>query len=136
MKKTLIFLILLLFMTKGFSQTTPNTPFTKEDYLQKSKNQKTTGWVFLSAGIAITAVGVIGFNNTYDDWSDNSTDTYGALILSGPLIALGSIPFFISSGSNARKAATLSLNYQPILIPNQGSLAQSSQPALSVTITF
>jgi hypothetical protein len=136
MKKTFIFLILLLFIAKGFSQTTPNTPFTKEDYLQKSKNQKTTGWVFLSAGIAITAVGVIGFNNTYDDWSDNSTDTYGALILSGPLIALGSIPFFISSGSNARKAATLSLNYQPILIPNQGSLAQSSQPALSVTITF
>jgi hypothetical protein len=136
MKKTLIFLILLLFMAKGFSQTTPKTPFTKEDYLQKSKTQKTTGWIFLSAGIAITAVGVIGFNNTYDDWSDNSTDTYGALILSGPLIALGSIPFFISSGSNARKAATLSLNYQPILIPNQGSLAQSSQPALSVTITF
>jgi hypothetical protein len=136
MKKTIIFLILLLFIVKGFSQTTPSTPFSKEDYLQKSKTQKTTGWVFLSAGIAITAVGVIGFNNTYDDWNDNSTDTYGALVLTGPLIALGSIPFFISSGSSARKAATLSLNYQPILIPNQGSLAQSSQPALSVTITF
>jgi hypothetical protein len=136
MKKTIIFLILLLFIVKGFSQTTPSTPFSKEDYLQKSKTQKTTGWVFLSAGIAITAVGVIGFNNTYDDWNDNSTDTYGALVLTGPLIALGSIPFFISSGSSARKAATLSLNYQPILIPNQDSLAQSSQPALSVTITF
>ncbi|TRX36465.1 tetraspanin family protein [Flavobacterium sp. ZT3R18] len=136
MKKTLIFLILLLFTAKGFSQTIPSTEFSKEDYLQKSKTQKTTGWVFLSAGVAITIVGVIGFSNTYDDWSDNSTDTYGVLILSGPLIALGSIPFFISSGSNARKAATLSLNYQPILIPNQGSLVQSSQPSLSIAITF
>jgi hypothetical protein len=24
-------------MVKGFSQTTPNTPFSKEDYLQKTK---------------------------------------------------------------------------------------------------
>ncbi|PWA09596.1 tetraspanin family protein [Flavobacterium laiguense] len=135
MKKTFIFLILLLFIIKGFSQTTPSTPFSKEDYLEKSKTQKTTGWIFLSAGLAITTVGIIGFANT-DDIYDNSTDTYGALILTGPLIALGSIPFFISSGSNARKAATLSLNYQPIHIPNQGSLVQSSQPSLSVTITF
>jgi uncharacterized membrane protein len=136
MKKILTLVILLLFMVKGFGQTTPSTPFSKEDYLQKSKTQQTTGWIFLSVGITMTAVGVIGFNNTYDDWNDNSTDAYGALILTGPLIALGSIPFFVSSGSNARKAATLSLNYQPILIPNQGSLVQSSQPSLSVTITF
>lgn len=136
MKKTFIFLILLFFIIKGFSQTTPSTPFSKEDYLEKSKTQKTTGWIFLSAGIAMTAVGVIGFNNTYDDWNDNSTDAYGALILTGPLVALGSIPFFITSGSNARKAATLSLNYQPILILNQGALTQSSQPSLSVTISF
>jgi hypothetical protein len=138
MKKTFIFLILLLFMIKGFSQTIPSTEFSKEDYLQKSKRQKTTGWIFLSAGVVITTVGIIGFDNTYnDDWYGNSSsDTYGYLVLAGPLISLGSIPFFISSGSNARKAATLSIRNQPILIPNQGSLAKSSQPSLSVTITF
>jgi hypothetical protein len=138
MKKTLIFLILLLFMVKGYNQTIPSTEFSKEDYLQKSKRQKTTGWIFLSAGVVITTVGIIGFDNTYnDDWYGNSSsDTYGYLVLAGPLISLGSIPFFISSGSSARKAATLSISNQPILVPNQGSLAQSSQPALSVTITF
>jgi len=136
MKKTFIFLILLLFMAKGFSQTTPSTPFSKEDYLQKSKKQKTAGWIFLAGGTALTVVGVIGFSSTYDDWDDNSTDAYGYLMLGGPLIALGSIPFFISSGSNARKAATLSLNYQPILVPNQGSLVQNSQPSLSLKINF
>jgi hypothetical protein len=136
MKKTLIFLILLLFIVEGFSQTTPNTPFSKEDYLQKSKKQKTTGWVFLSAGIVITAIGVIGFNNTYDDWNDTSTDTYGALVLTGPLIALGSIPFFISSGSSARKAATLSISNQPILFPRQDSYVINSHPSLSLKVNF
>jgi uncharacterized membrane protein len=136
MKKTLIFLILLLFMVKGYSQTIPSTEFSKEDYLQKSKNQKTTGWVFLSAGIVITVVGVIGFNNTYHDWNDTSTDTYGALVLTGPLIALGSIPFFISSGSSARKAATLSISNQPILLPKQDSYVINSHPSLSLKVNF
>jgi hypothetical protein len=138
MKKNLIFLILLLFMANGFSQTVPITEFSKEDYLQKSKRQKTTGWIFLSVGVVISTVGIIGFDNTYDDswYGSSSSDTYGYLVLAGPLISLGSIPFFISSGSSARKAATLSISNQPILIPNQGSLVQSSQPSLSITITF
>jgi hypothetical protein len=136
--KKIIFLIMILLPTvKLLSQTVPNAEFTKEQYLEKSKKQKTTGWIFLSAGIAITTIGVIGFGaDDNSDFNDSSTNTYTALILTGPLTALGSIPFFISSGSNARKATTLSLNYQPILIPNQGSLVQSSQPSLSVTITF
>lgn len=135
MKKTFIFVTLLLFIANGFCQTTPSTPFSKEDYLQKSNRQKTTGWIFLSAGVVITTVGVIGFSSD-SDWDSSSTDIYGALFLGGPLIALGSIPFFISSGSSARKAAKLSLNYQPILVPSQGTLVQSSQPSLSVTINL
>jgi hypothetical protein len=138
MKKTLIFLILLLFTAKGFSQTIPSTEFSKEDYLQKSKRQKTTGWIFLSAGVVITTVGIIGFDNTYnDDWYGNSSsDTYGYLVLAGPLISLGSIPFFISSGSNARKAATLSISNQPILFPRQDSYVLNSHPSLSLKINF
>jgi hypothetical protein len=136
MKKTLVLLTLMLFIVKGFSQAVSSASFSKEDYLQKSKKQKTTGWVFLSTGIALTIIGVIGFETSDDDFNDNSTNTYGALIAGGSIIALGSIPFFISSGSNIRKAATLTLNYQPILIPNRDCLVQSSQPSLSVTITF
>jgi hypothetical protein len=136
MKKTLNFLILLFFIAKGFSQTIPSTSFSKEDYLEKSKRQKTTAWVLLSAGIGLTVVGIIGFENSYDDFNDNSTDTYGTLIVSGSLIALGSIPFFISSGSNSRKAATLSISNQPILFPRQDSYVLNLQPSLSLKVNF
>ncbi|PKB17654.1 hypothetical protein [Flavobacterium sp. 5] len=136
MKKFIFLTTALLFMIKVASQTTPNNEFTKDYYLQKSKNKKTTGWVLLSAGVGITIVGVIGFSSTFDDWNNDSTDAYGYLMLGGPLVALGSIPFFISSGSNARKSATLSINYHPILTPNQISVAQNIQPALSLRIEF
>ena len=136
MKKIIFITTALLFTLKVACQTVPNTEFTKDYYLQKSKNQKTAAWILLSVGSTMTVVGVIGFSSTFDDWSDNSTDAYGYLMLGGPLVALGSIPFFISSGSNARKAATLSLNYQPILVPNPNSQIQNIQPALCLAINF
>jgi hypothetical protein len=136
MKKNIFLIMILLLTVKSLSQTVQNPEFTKEYYLQKSKSQKTAAWVLLGVGTAITVVGVAGFASTYDDWNDNSTETYGYLMIAGPLIGLGSIPLFITSGSNARKAATLSVNYQPVLLPNQGSLVQSLQPSLSITIPF
>nr|WP_314897286.1 hypothetical protein [uncultured Flavobacterium sp.] len=137
MKKTITFLMLLLFAVNAFSQTIPNNEFSKEYYLQKSKSQKTTGWVLLSGGAIMTVVGVIGFSDSYDIFDSNSkTDTYGYLMLGGAVSCLGSIPFFIMSGNNARKAATISLINQPVFSPIQGSLVQNSQPALSVKITF
>ena len=134
MKKILIFLMLLLFTVRAFGQEIPSTEFSKEYYLEKSKKQKTTGWVMLAGGVVVTIVGVIGFSST--DWDESSSDAYGFMTVGGPLICLGSIPFFISSGSNAKKAATLSFSNQPILLPQQGSLVQNSQPSLSLKIDF
>lgn len=136
MKKIPIFLMLLLFTVKVFGQEIPSTEFSKEYYLEKSKKQKTTGWVMLAGGAVVTIVGLIGFSSTYDDTSYSTTDAYGFMTVGGPLICLGSIPFFISSGSNAKKAATLSFSNQPILLPQQGSLVQNSQPSLSLKIDF
>lgn len=134
MKKIFSFLMLLLFTVSTYGQQIPNAEFSKEYYLEKSKKQKTTGWVMLASGAAVTIVGVIGFSST--DWDESSSDAYAFMTLGGPLISLGSIPFFISSGSNAKKAATLSFKNQPILMPQQGSLVQNSQPSLSLKIDF
>ena len=122
-------------MLRGFSQTTQNTEFNKEGYLEKSKSQKTTAWVFLASGAAATIIGVIGFSETFN-LSDNSADGYGILAIGGPVIALGSIPFFISSGNNARKAASLSINFKPTLVPNKILLVQNTPPSLAITIAF
>ncbi|TRX00393.1 hypothetical protein [Flavobacterium gawalongense] len=131
MKKTITFLMLLLFTTNAFSQE-----FSKEYYLQKSKSQKSTGWILFTGGTIMTVVGAFSFNNSWDDSSNSGTDAYGFVMLGGVASVLGSIPFFIGSGKNARKAATISFINQPILIPKQGSLVQNSQPALSLKITF
>jgi uncharacterized membrane protein len=136
MKKTITFLMLLLFTVNAFSQTIPNNEFSKEYYLKKSKNQKTTGWILLSGGTLMTVVGVIGFSDSWYSSSNSTTDAYGFIMLGGVISGLGSIPFFIMSGNNARKAATISLINQPVFSPMQGSLVLNSQPALSVKITF
>lgn len=136
MKKTITFLMLLLFAVNAFSQTIPNNEFSKEYYLKKSKNQKTTGWILLSGGTIMTVVGVIGFSDSLYSNSNSTTDAYGFIMLGGVVSGLGSIPFFIMSGNNARKAATISLINQPVFSPIQGSLVLNSQPALSVKITF
>jgi uncharacterized membrane protein len=136
MKKTITFLMLLLFTVNAFSQTIPNNEFSKEYYLKKSKNQKTTGWILLSGGTLMTVVGVIGFSDSWYSSSNSTTDAYGFIMLGGVVSGLGSIPFFIMSGNNARKAATISLINQPVFSPMQGSLVLNSQPALSVKITF
>ncbi|KIA87638.1 hypothetical protein [Flavobacterium sp. AED] len=136
MKKTITVLMLLLFTVNAFSQTIPNNEFSKKYYLKKSKNQKTTGWILLSGGTLMTVVGVIGFSDSWYSSSNSTTDTYGFIMLGGVVSGLGSIPFFIMSGNNARKAATISLSNQPVFSPMQGSLVLNSQPGLSVKITF
>ncbi|MFV5686366.1 hypothetical protein ACM55I_13060 [Flavobacterium sp. GB2R13] len=136
MKKTITFLILFLFTVNAFSQTIPNNEFSKEYYLKKSKNQKTTGWILLSGGTIMTVVGAIGFSDSWYSNSNATADAYGFIMLGGVVSGLGSIPFFIMSGNNARKAATISLINQPVFSPMQGSLVLNSQPALSLKITF
>jgi hypothetical protein len=137
MKKTFIFPVLLLFTVNAFSQAIPSNEFSKEYYLQKSKSQKSTGWILLGGGAALAIIGLIGFSSTFDIWDSSSeSDSYGYLMLGGSVISLASIPMFISSGKNNRKAATISLNNQSILVPKQGSLVQNSQPSLSLKITF
>ena len=105
----------------------------KDFYLQKSKDQRSAAWVMLGGGIVLSVVGVIGASATLFD-QGNSADTYGVLALVGVGLGLGSIPVFISSGHNYRKAATLSFRNQHIYIPRQNSYVFKSQPALSVVI--
>ena len=141
MKKTTFFLLLILLAIKAVGQTTPKMEFSKEYYLQKSKNQKTTGWIMFGSGALMAVVGGIGFgsgmsDDLLSDSSNSSTDTYGFIMLGGIATSLGSIPFFIGSAKNARKAATLTLNYKPSLQPQQNAVALNYQPSLSLKINF
>ena len=112
---------------------------TKEYYLNKSKNQKTAGYILAGGGAALIISGIIvGNDDTNND--PNELDfgpdfEVGTWLLGGGIVSgLASIPFFISSGNNARKAATIAIRQQKIIIPRGNSQATVLQPGISLKI--
>ena len=103
-----------------------STSLTREEYLKKSKTQKIVGFVLLGAG-AIAFISVSGGNTDFE--------TLGAVVVAGAVSALASIPFFIASGRNKRKAnnASLSFKFQkdPIIRPAE---SLHSFPAISLKL--
>ena len=83
----------------------------------KSKTQKTVAWIFLGSGAAIFAGGLItNYNqlNNPHDFDEALDPTFGAdegagIAALGLLVAGGSIPFFIISSKNKKKAHAASV---------------------------
>lgn len=125
--------LLLLALTGCLVSGTVNAQ-SKEDYLKKSRNQRTTGWIMLGGGVVLGAVGAATFNNSDFLSNDAASNTGGWLFVIGGASALGSIPFFISSAHNARKAAAISFKPQPVHYPVNTALVVKWQPAVSVSI--
>jgi hypothetical protein len=137
MKSLIFFTVFMLLTTNLWSQNSVVVPYSKEYYLQKSNNQKKTGWILLGGGAVLATVGGIGFSENFGIFTDNTTgDGYGFMFLTGVISGLSSIPFFISSGNNARRAATITFYLNPSLNAKSNSLVQNYQPYLGFKITF
>ena len=135
MKTLLLLTAILLLTTNLWSQNTTVVQNSKEYYLQKSRNQKKAGWILLGGGAVLATVGGIGFSENFGIFTDNATgDGYGFMFLTGVISGLSSIPFFISSGNNARRAASLTFNAD--LFPKQNALVQNYQPVIGIKIEF
>jgi hypothetical protein len=105
-------------------------------YIQKSKGQKKTALIILGSGLGIAALGGI-VQLVENSSAEFYFDFTGAWIaIGGGCVSLFSIPFFISSGVNARKAATLTLNDQSIFIPQLNTSARTNVPSASLRIKF
>ncbi|QED37433.1 hypothetical protein FK178_06725 [Antarcticibacterium arcticum] len=131
MKKLLLFILVALFSMASFGQN-EKLPFSKEEYLRKSQNQKKTGWILLGAGAGLVTTGILVANNAdlYD-----SEFTLSVILLSvGVPSVVASIPFFIISGNTARKAASISFEGQRYILP--GLEVARMQPALTLTLEF
>ena len=131
MKKLLLIFILAMISFAGYSQT-EKQDFSKDYYLEKSKRQETAGWVLLGAGTAMGIGGIIIMDQ--GDIFSADFEAGAILVLAGAASGLASIPFFISSGSNSRKAARLSFGPQNYLYPNRQF--SGIQPALGLKIDF
>ena len=147
MSKVIFFTALVLICMNAFSQqTTPTKPTPQQHYLQKSKKQKKVAWILLGGGTALMVTGLViprgamikdGFCVSWIcDEEYQNDDLKAGIFLTGLVSSLGSIPFFIMSGKNRKKAGALSLKmeHKPQLF-NQ-SLVYAAYPAFKVKINL
>lgn len=145
MKKITICIFLLAIYSASFGQTKPgDSPLLKTDYLKKSKNQKTAAWVLLSGGGLLSAIGLVitandvtnDLVNIFDPSYQQSSNTGPVLLVAGSITMLGSVPLFVASSKNYRRAITASAGLKMEKVPGiyQKSVVQNSYPALSLKI--
>jgi hypothetical protein len=102
MKKFLISILLILFGISVIGQ-----PLTKEDFLRKSKNQKTWAWILTGGGIA-TAIG--GIVITTSNISYFPGETVGPIMIAAGGAAIGGgIILFLASKKNENKGNKLTV---------------------------
>ena len=149
MKKIIISFTLLGFVTTSFGQqTVQKKPMTQTDYLQKSKKQKKTGLILLAggAGLIITSLVIPQGELVYDGICIGTycSDKYkndglrSGFFIAGGLAALTSIPFFIASSKNKKRANVLSAFLKMEKTPVLRRSMSSSQafPVISVKISL
>ena len=111
MKKQLLFLLALLYISNISAQTVYSSPQQVSILDDKAKKQKTTGWILLGGGAGVALIGsAIGVANVWDEIifdERGGLDAANVMLITGLVSMAGSIPFFIASGKNRKKAAAL-----------------------------
>ncbi len=138
MKSITALMMLMILLTSHASSAQ-----TKVDYLTKSKHQKTAAWIMLGGGFGLGIAGdIIGLNGTVDllsgqfDKAGNNVGAGGILIIAGGAAMLGSIPLFIASGKNKRKAMSLSFTNQPTSALVKNIMGNRYVPSISVKLNL
>ena len=109
-----------------------------EDYAKKAKTQKIVAWVFVGAGVGLMTTGFIVAGKDKDDLASVADDTVGGavLITTGAVVGLASIPFFIVSSKNKKKAGLSGqVMFQPIYTSVPGYDRQVT-PGLGINLKF
>lgn len=128
----LVFLLFgVIFYTQSQTKTLATTP---AELLKKSDNQYAAGWILLGTG-TVSLISAIAITPNYDYYGgSNNASLINTLAWIGSISVVVSVPFFLSSGNNARMAARLALQnqalHQPIFAPGQGRTI----PAISLKI--
>lgn len=106
------------------------------DYAEKARKQKTIAWVLAGAGVGMIITGIIVGGSDKNDVGDAVNDTFeGAwLIAGGAVVAIASVPLFIISGKN-RKKAGVSSNFQLQQLPSY-AMGNNSLPSPTIGITL
>jgi hypothetical protein len=131
-----IYLMLFLAMSNyciGQSQPMA-TSLTKEDYLHKSRVQKTWGWVLAGTGAAVTVAGLVTLV-TVDlvDAVGGTPTAYGSvLMVSGLAMVGGSIPLLIAAHRNKHKAYSVTIKNESAHVQSGSNFHVQYYPVVSV----
>lgn len=133
MKKIKLALLLSLFtMSASAQQTTSSPSLTKSGYLKKSKKQKTIAFFLAGGGSIAWLVGV----SKYMNQSDNIDGGGEAAMIIGGTAALASIPLFIISSKNKKKAMSMSLKNQMLPQLQSSGFVYRSVPSLTLKFSL
>ena len=140
--KIIFLLLLLLQVVTVFSQVQPSQLNLKEDYLKKSKNQKKVANILLIGGGALIATAYIFPRGKAEErigppytslvyYKNNGIKA--GMFFTGVLSMVSSVPLYIISSKNKRKARAITVNLEnrDILIPNHNTFILKSQPSLT-----
>jgi cytochrome c biogenesis factor len=139
MSRIMLTLMLLLIVGLVAAQSKDTYVLSREDYLDKSKKLKSTGYVFVTVGVAATVIGVIMSNSaeTTDDPLSSLNKLPGQMLAVGGITtALCSIHFFSKAAKYDREAAALSFGNRNIISPIQPDFIAKSQPTITLNIKF
>ncbi|HRX93546.1 MAG TPA: hypothetical protein P5158_05485 [Chitinophagaceae bacterium] len=147
MKKIILLIAVVALIATCYGQQLPqqSTPVPQTDYLLKSKNQKKGAWVLLGTGTSLGLIGIASFPKDYvwlDFWGTNTASAESSATFSGVLFVVGvvatltSIPLFIASGKNKRKAMRSSVGFksEQLSLPFKSGSMQKSMPAVAISI--
>ncbi|HEY0750380.1 MAG TPA: hypothetical protein VGD26_04460 [Chitinophagaceae bacterium] len=131
MKKTITALLFLLYSITLYSQQ-----LTQEQYLQKSKNQKTWGYVLTVGGSAMVIGGALAVGSKAAYWD---SEALGYPLMAGGAAAIvGGISLLNSSKKNEQRAKslamTLYLKVEPVQSYQDMHIINNYYPALMLRI--
>ena len=141
MKSIMLCSAFFILALHGYSQENkPDLQLTSEQYLRKSKNQKTTAWVLF--GVGTTAI--VGGIAVSSGGQDELTTTLNTAFIGAPLMLLGltldviSIPLFVSADKNKKRAmeASTSIKFEEVPSWSGSAVRQSNVPTLAIQVRF
>ncbi len=148
MSKLLFSIVFFLVLNSGSfcQQIKPAQKITKEDYLKKSKSQQTAAWIVFGSGFVSASVGIaIGLHKATEALvgllylqQPKSSNDGEVLFYSGLAAMAGSIPLFIASSKNKKKANAVSASFkmETRSTVQQSAIVRSSFPSLSLNFSL
>ena len=133
MKKIAVLFSVLMMAIASFGQHTSSV--TKNDYLRKSKKQKTIAWLTLGGGTTVGLIGLTQINLAGSDGNINNTPGT-IMFFTGLGSVIASIPMFSASVRNKKRAMKLSFKPNSIPILLGKNITHKPQSSISVKLSL